>query len=214
MTETSFWFRENGELKRSKHSPEKEIFNPKNYPHVKIMHQGHTERIFVEDLSSRGVEVERLVEFVGFETSEHEEFPLNVRLKNLVSGMVEEVPVRYVLGCDGGRSTVRKSLKIESSVHQTSESWAVADVFPATNFLDARRRCAIRTNEGSMIMPNTNNGMRLYTLLTEDEVSELSASKYEGKGSELTNDKTVIGILTDRAKSLLHPFKIDIKEVE
>ena len=76
------------------------------------------ERIFVEDLSSRGVEVERPVEFVGFETIEHEEFPLNVRLKNLVSGMVEEVPVKYVLGCDGGRSTVRKSLKIESSVHQ------------------------------------------------------------------------------------------------
>ncbi|KAK3167570.1 hypothetical protein OEA41_010697 [Lepraria neglecta] len=178
MTETSFWFRENGELKRSKHSPEKDIFNPTNYPHVNIMHQGHTERIFVEDLSSRGVEVERPVEFVGFETSEHEEFPLNVRLKNLVSAMVEEVPVKHVLGCDGGRSTVRKSLKIESSVHQTSDSWAVAEVFAATNFLDARRR------------------------------------KYEGKGSELTNDKTVIGILTDRAKSLLHPFKIEIKEVE
>ena len=62
-----------------------------------------------------------------------------------------------------------------------------------------------------MIIPNTNNGMRLYTLLTEEEVWELSASKYEGKGSELT---TVIGILTDRAKSLLHPFKIEIKEVE
>ena len=129
--------------------------------------------------------------------------------------MVEEVPVKHLLGCDGRRSTVRKSLKIESSVHQTSDSWAVTDVFAATNFPDARRRCAIRTNEGSMmIIPNTNNGMRLYTLLTEDEVSELSASKYEGKGCELTNDKTVIGILTDRAKSLLHPFKIGIKEVE
>ena len=84
MTDTSFWLRENGELKRSKHSPEKEIFNPTNYPHVNDMHQGYTESIFVEDLSSRGVEVERPVEFVGFETIEHEEFPLNVRLKNLV----------------------------------------------------------------------------------------------------------------------------------
>lgn len=85
MSETSFWFRENGELKRSKHSPEKEIFTPANYPHVIIMHQGHTERIFIENLSSRGVKVERPVEFVGFEMSEHEEFPLNVKLKKLVS---------------------------------------------------------------------------------------------------------------------------------
>lgn len=125
------------------------------------------------------------------------------------------MPIKYVQGFDGGGSTVRDTLGIESFVHQTQDSWVVADVFADTDFPDARRRCAIRTGKGSIVLiPNADHGIRIYTLLCQDEVEKLSSSKYEAKGSDRKNTKTVIGIVTQRIKSLLKPYIIEIKKVE
>lgn len=215
MTETSFWSGTESVLQRSKNSPEPEVINATPYPYVTTMHQGHTETMFTKDLASRGISVDRPVAYVDHINSASGEYPLKAYLKDWISGMTEEVPAKYILGCDGGRSAVRQGLAIESSIHQTDDSWAVADVYAKTNFPDVRRRCNIRTEQGSvMLIPTADNGIRIYTLLTKEEDETLRQSKYDGVGEKRTNDQTVIGILTKRVKSLLKPYEIEITKVE
>ena len=215
LTETSFWSRTETGLQRSKNSPEPDVINATLYPYVTNMHQGHTETMFTEDLASRGLSVDRPVAYIDHINSGSGEYPLKARLKNWISGMTEEVPAKYILGCDGGRSAVRQRLAIESSIHQTDDAWAVADVHAKTNFPDARRKCAIRTEQGSaMLIPTVDNGIRIYTLLSKDEDETLLQSKYDGVGEKRTNDQTVIGILTKRVKTLLKPYKIEITKVD
>lgn len=215
LNEISFWFGTKSGLQRSKSSPETEVIHATPYPYITAMHQGHTESIFIEDLASRGISVDRPVEYIDHMGSESREYPLKAHLKNSVSGMTEEVLAKYILGCDGGRSAVRHQLAIESSIHQTNDAWAVADVSVKTNFPDIRRRCNIRTAQGSvMLIPLANSGVRIYTLLTEEENVTLQQSKYDGAGEKRTNDSTVIGILTKHIKSAIKPYEIDIVKVE
>ena len=214
VTELSFWLGTDSGLQRSKNSPEPEIIHATPYPYITSMHQGHTETMFIEDLASRGIAVDRPVEYIDHVDSGSGKYPLKAHLKNSVTGMTEEVPVRYILGCDGGRSMVRQRLGIESLIHQTRDPWAVADVDVRTNFPDIRRRCNIRTEHGSVMMiPTANNGNRLYTLLTQEEHETLLQSKYDGSAKERTNDQTAIGILIKRVKTLLKPYDIEITGV-
>ena len=213
--ETSFWFGTKSGLRRSDKSPEYEAIHATPYPFITCMHQGHTETMFSEDLASRGLFVERPHEYIDHTNSGSGEYPLKAHLKNWISGMTEEVPVKYILGCDGARSAVRNQVAVESSIRQTNDSWAVADVYAKTDFPDIRRRCNIRTEHGNiMLIPWVNNGNRVYTLLTKEEDEMLRQSKYDGVGEKRTNDQTVIGILTQRAKSVLKPYNFDIVRVE
>ena len=213
--ETSFWLRTESGLRRSEKSPEKEVIHATPYPFVTCMHQGHTETMFSEDLASWGIAVDRPLEYIDHTNSGSGKYPLKAHLKNWISGMTEEVPVKYILGCDGARSAVRSQVAVESSTHQTNDSWAVADVYAQTDFPDIRRRCNIRTEQGSiMLIPWVNNGNRVYTLLTKEEDEILRQSKYDGVGEKRMNDQTVIGILTQRAKSVLKPYYFDIVKVD
>ena len=215
MNEVSFWFGTESGLQRSKNSPETEVVNATPYRYATAMHQGRTESMFNEDLASRGISVERPVEYIDHVNGGSREYPLKAHLKDWVSGMTEEVSTKYILGCDGSRSAVRQQLAIESSVHHTDDSWAVADVYVRTNFPDIRRRCNIRTAQGSvMLIPLANSGVRIYTLLTKEENETLQQSKYDGVGEKRTNNQTVIGIVKKRAKSLLQPYEIEIIKVE
>ena len=214
LTETSFWFGTNSGIQRSKESPEQEVIHATPYRYIGVMNQGHTESMFIEDLASRGISVGRPIEYIDHVNSGSGEYPLKAHVKDWVSGMTEEVPTKYILGCDGGRSAVRNRLAIESSINQTNDSWAVADVYARTNFPDARRRSNIRTERGSiMLIPTPNNGLRIYTLLSKEENEALQQSRYDGVGEKRTNDQTVIGVLAKRAKSLLWPYEIDIVKV-
>ena len=215
IEETSFWMGTKSGLQRSKTSPELEVIHPTAYPYVFNMHQGHTETMFIADLALRGISVDRPVEYIDHFDTGTGEYPLKMHLKNWISGITEEVPVRYILGCDGARSVVRHRLGLESSIRQTNDTWAVADLFVRTNFPDIRRRCNIRTEQGSvMIIPMANNGNRIYTLLSKEEDETLMQSKYDGVGEKRTNDHTVIGTLAKRVKSVLKPYEIEITKVD
>ena len=215
QAEISFWLRTESGLQRSKNSPEPEVIHSTPYRYITGMHQGHTESMFSEDLASRGISVERPVEYIDHIKSGNGEYPLKAHLKNRVSGMTEEVSAKYILGCDGGRSAVRHQLAIESSINQTNDSWAVADVYVKSTFPDIRRRCNIRSAQGSvMLIPKAHGGVRIYTLLAKEENETLLQSKYDGVGEKRTNDQTIIGILTHRAKCLLKPYEIEIVKVE
>lgn len=213
VREGAFWFQRKGTgLERSQVGPGMSAIT--NYPYYVSAHQGHTESVFIDDLHSHGISVDRPVSFVDYKESGILEYPLTAYLKNSISGMAERVSTKYILGCDGAGSRVRAVLGIGSAINESRFSWAVADTCVKSDFPDIRRRCTIQTENGNlMLIPQANKGLRIYTLLSEENVATLSVSQFEGKGSAFTNEKTLVGIVESRLKILLKPYNIQITKV-
>ncbi|EMD87980.1 hypothetical protein COCC4DRAFT_173359 [Bipolaris maydis ATCC 48331] len=67
-------------------------------------------------------------------------------------GKEETWEAKYVIGCDGAHSTIRKALDIRMLGDSSDTVWGVMDIYPITNFPDIRRKCTIRSNAGSIVI--------------------------------------------------------------
>jgi phenol 2-monooxygenase len=107
----------------------REIHYPKQVdsldPYILLVHQGMIEDIFLEDLKERGVEVTRSSPFVKCSSA-----------KGLVESICEDtekgvnrtIKSKYVVGCDGAHSKVRKSISgIEMVGESGKAAWGVLD---------------------------------------------------------------------------------------
>ena len=62
-------------------------------------------------------------------------------------GSIETVRARYVVGCDGARSTVRECIGLELSGDSANQAWGVMDVLLVTDFPDVRfKSCLLYTS--------------------------------------------------------------------
>jgi 2-polyprenyl-6-methoxyphenol hydroxylase-like FAD-dependent oxidoreductase len=80
-----------------------------NWPFLTMFPQAETERLLIEHLETLGVKVERPVELLDF----HQDTQAVHCSLGDGTGQVEVLPVDYLLGCDGGKSAVRKKLGID-----------------------------------------------------------------------------------------------------
>jgi 2-polyprenyl-6-methoxyphenol hydroxylase-like FAD-dependent oxidoreductase len=78
------------------------------YPFLLFLSQSETEAALTEHLAARGVRVERGVELVAFAPADR---GITCTLRH-AGGRVESVHARYLVGCDGARSTVREGAGI------------------------------------------------------------------------------------------------------
>ncbi|KAJ5645721.1 hypothetical protein N7507_011732 [Penicillium longicatenatum] len=116
-------------------------------------------------------------------------------------GKLEQFAAKYVLACDGAHSVVRKTLGYKMVGDSSDAVWGVMDMVPRTNFPDFRKKSAIRSKEGNiLIIPRegeNNNLTRFYT--------ELPAG---------TNPKDVtLEKLQHQAQKILHPYQIEFVEM-
>src|SRR5271154_743764 len=94
---------------------------------------------FMEAIAKYDRMVERSIAFVGLH-------PVNrgnaicVRLENLETGERFELVAKYVVGCDGAHSKVRKAIGVEMVGDQTDHILGVMDIRTRTNFPDIRMR--------------------------------------------------------------------------
>ena len=92
-------------------------------------------------------------------------YPVTVRLKRLDpahEGQEEIVKARFVVGCDGARSAVRKALGLKLDGNSANQAWGVMDVLAISDFPDFRLKSAIQSaSEGSLlIIPREVVGLR------------------------------------------------------
>src|SRR5262249_6567782 len=133
---------------------------------------------------------------------------VTVRLERLDpqhEGKVETVKARYVVGCDGARSTVRRSIRRELHGDSANHAWGVMDVLAVTNFPDIRLKSLIQsTGDGSIIVIPREGGylVRLYVELDKLEIGERVASR------NITSDDVIA-----KARRILNPFTLDVKEI-
>lgn len=127
---------------------------PARYPHEVTLHQGRIERILEEDLfrySKRGVQRNTKLIDVKIDESD-EEFPVLAELET--DGTRRTVRTKYLVGADGARSLVRRCMGLRMEGESLDHIWGVVDLVIDTDFPDIRRRCAIHSPAGSvMVIP-------------------------------------------------------------
>ena len=117
----------------------------------------------------------------------------------------ETVKARYVVGCDGARSSVRKSLGRELRGDSAHQAWGVMDVLCVTDFPDIRKKATIHSaNEGNVLIIPREGGylVRLYVELDKLAEGERIASR------NITSDHLIAA-----AQRILHPYTLDVKEI-
>lgn len=95
---------------------------PTRYPYTVVIGQTETEEVLRSAVDRLGVRVEWGVRLTSLEQDRH---AVRVGLRH-ADGRVEEDEVPWLVGCDGGHSTVRKQLGIPL-LGESSETWALAD---------------------------------------------------------------------------------------
>ncbi|WP_369133993.1 FAD-binding monooxygenase [Modestobacter sp. I12A-02662] len=135
--------------------------------------------------------------------------PVTVTLEHLAgfqpTGATSTVRARYVIGCDGSRSSTRTAIGRELTGDAMNQSWGVMDVLATTDFPDIRLKCAIHSaNQGNLLIIPREGGhlVRLYIEL--DAVNDKDM---------LDNRSVTPEKLTAVANRVLHPYSIDVKDV-
>ena len=99
-------------------------FRDTAYPFLLFLSQAETETVIGEHLAARGVHVERGTELVAFATND-ERVTCTVRHQD---GIEEHVHARYLVGCDGARSTVRNGAQIPFTGRAYPQTFLLADL--------------------------------------------------------------------------------------
>jgi phenol 2-monooxygenase len=127
------------------------------------------------------------------------------RLDSAHQGEVETVKARYVVGCDGARSAVRKSIGRRLDGDSAQQAWGVMDVLAVTDFPDVRLKALIQsTSEGTILIIPREGGylIRIYVELDKLSENERVASRNIG-----------VEHLIAAAQRILRPYTFEVKEV-
>ncbi len=127
------------------------------------------------------------------------------RLDPAHEGRIETIRARYVVGCDGARSTVRRSIGRTLHGDSANHAWGVMDVLAVTDFPDVRFKSLIQSaNDGSIIIIPREGGylFRLYI-----ELDTLDAGERVSDRNITTDD------LIAAARRIFKPYSLDVKEV-
>lgn len=149
-------------------------------------------------------------EFVDFNVAEDEtdEFPIHVTLRHSAGpkeGQELQVRTKYLVGADGARSQVRRSLGYKLRGDQANHAWGVMDVHADTDFPDVRKKCTIKSSTGRTILLIPREGGFLFRLYVDlGEVAE---------GQSQTIRQTPIEEVIAQAQEIMHPYRLDVKNV-
>jgi len=135
-------------------------------------------------------------------------FPVTVQLERLDAehaGEIETIRARFVVGCDGARSSVRRELGLSLDGRSANQAWGVMDVLATTDFPDFRLKTAVHSqSEGSILIIPREGGYlnRLYI-----ELDEL------GENERVADRGITVDQLIASAQRILDPYRLDVKEV-
>ncbi len=95
------------------------------YPGLLIVPQFQTERILRERLQDFGVMIERSRQLVSFRDTGD---GVVATVKDTATDETEDIAAAYLVGCDGGRSTVRQQLGLRFDGENHDQYWVLGDM--------------------------------------------------------------------------------------
>lgn len=120
----------NGTAKSQLSRTSREVHYPKQVdtidPYILLVHQGMIEDIFLDELKCKGVDVNRSMPFVHCKTTN--EGTVETTCIDDKLGLMRIIRSKYVVGCDGAHSRVRRSLPGVNMVGESGRTaWGVLD---------------------------------------------------------------------------------------
>ncbi|KAI2672723.1 hypothetical protein CBS147355_8050 [Penicillium roqueforti] len=204
-----------------------EIIPPARFRYEATIHQGRVERIMETDLmrySERGILRNTEVVDVGIDEDGDAEFPVRVSMVTIVNGVRvgKTVRAKHVVGADGAHSVVRRCMGLSLEGESLDHIWGVVDVVVETDFPDIRRRCAIHSPAGSvMVIPREriSTGEYLTRLYVQvpgvvEEGDQMLDGGEDGKSGDARQRRSKItleGILKQAADAI-KPYSLCAKE--
>lgn len=175
-----------------------------------MLHQGIIEREFLAEISARAPNsrVLRPLEFISCSHKTSSEEPTDYPIEAIVraeDGTEKSIRTKYLLGCDGAKSDVRKSLggAIRLEGEGTHIVWGVMDCWVQSDFPDLKLKCLIHSrHDGSiMVIPRENNLVRFYVqLLNEDS----QCAKYTA----------TLATCQEQAKKIFYPYTLKFGDTD
>ncbi len=179
------------------------------FPHL-IVNQARVLDYFAEYMarSASRITPDYGVEFLDLKVTEDTDYPVHVTVRHLTGkheGAERTVRAKYVLGADGARSQVRRSIGRKLEGDSAKHAWGVMDTLAVTDFPDIRLKCAIQSRSGGNILLIPREGGHLFRLYVDlGEVADGDAGKVRN---------TSLEEITAKANAILHPYTLDVKHV-
>lgn len=142
------------------------------------------------------------IEYVSHTIDESNDYPVEVTLKR--GEKTFAVRTKYLVGADGARSQIRRDIGATRLGKQALHAWGVMDTLSISNFPDLRTKCAIQSSSGSILLIPREGGQltRMYVDLGDQDENDKGAVR-----------KTSIEQIIKYANNILHPYKLDVKDV-
>lgn len=183
------------------------------FPHV-ILNQARVHDFYLDVMRKSPTRLEphygrRLLDVtIEDETESDGAPPVVVRLErqsDTGNAAIETVRARYVVGCDGARSTVRKAIGRELRGDSANQVWGVMDVLAVSDFPDIRLKSLVQSaDHGSILIIPREGGylVRIYV-----ELDKLDATE------RIKNRNITIERLIAAVQKIVRPYTFDVKEV-
>jgi len=212
INEVTFW-------KPDEHQPEKIVRHGRvqdtedglsEFPHV-VLNQARVHDFYLDHMRQSPSRLEphyarELIDLVVDRNAQ--DYPVTVRLRRTDAahlGQIETVTARYVVGCDGARSAVRKSMGRSLVGDSANQAWGVMDVLAITDFPDIRYKVAVQSANGGNLLIIPREGGYLVRLYVE--MDKL------GEDERVASRKITVEDLIASARRILHPYTLDVKQV-
>ena len=182
------------------------------FPHV-ILNQARVQDFFLESMRNSPTRLEPAYsrQLLGLEMAEADSaasHPIAAtfeRVDDKHQGQLETINAGYVVGCDGARSMVRKSIGRHLQGDSANKAWGVMDVLAVTDFPDIRMKSLIQSaNEGTILIIPREGGylVRLYVEMEKLKSDERVSSR------KITSEQ-----LVEAAQRIFHPYRLEVKEI-
>jgi phenol 2-monooxygenase len=149
------------------------------------------------------------IEFISMENTGTGAYPVAVRLRYTAgqrAGEERVVQARYVVGCDGAHSPVRKAIGRKMEGTQAAHAWGVIDALANTDFPDIRTKCIIQSKSGGNILHIPREGGYLFRMYVD--LGEVPTDQDSRKVRETTFEETLA-----KAHAILYPYTLDVRNV-
>lgn len=135
------------------------------------------------------------------------DYPVTVTLENtgINAGETKSVRARYVVGCDGARSNVRKAIGGQLHGDAAHQAWGVMDILANTDFPDVRQKCLITSSKEGNILILPREGGYLFRMYVE--LDKLNPDERVSNRNLRADD------IIAAANRIMQPYTIDVKQV-
>ena len=163
------------------------------FPFALVLPQDEHEKSLTDELLKLGVKVERQAELAGFTEKNG---GVEISLKR-ADGMTETCAVDYIAGCDGARSTVRETLKINFEGATYEQRFYVADVQTGWSAMNGEMHLALDEQDFLAVFPLKEEGRArlIGTLLNNGTAADSDHAAWEDVNKSVING---LGMPIDR----------------